>query len=217
MTRPFKHLFIAQVASDFLSLTRSFFPTYLSILLARLHFSSITTTVSMPIEVATSPSITDTLHSYRDFSCQPSFLAKISRTAPVANWITQEQAIVMENPTTDVSVHHRCCGGRLFLFAWFFLLAEDSCHSHYWLRISAVIIKSTPCTAINRCLKACPLSKLHPFSLAHPQWTKTRHPTIPCRRIRLFLLVYDTFSPERYLLTVSQETHLGILPKISLV
>lgn len=70
----------------------------------------------MPIEVTTSPSITDTLHSYRDFSCQPSFLAKIPRTAPVTNWITQEQAIVMENPATDVSVHHRCHEGRLFLF-----------------------------------------------------------------------------------------------------
>jgi tristetraprolin/butyrate response factor 1 len=59
----------------------------------------------MPIEVTTSPSITDTLHSYRDFSCQPSFLAKISRTAPVTNWITQEQAIVMENPATDRRNH----------------------------------------------------------------------------------------------------------------
>lgn len=57
----------------------------------------------MPIEVTTSPSITDTLHSYRDFSYQPSFFAKISRTAPVPNWITQEQA--MEDPAADRRNH----------------------------------------------------------------------------------------------------------------
>ena len=74
----------------------------------------------MPIEVTTSPSITDTLHSYRDFSYQPSFLAKISRTAPVTNWITQEQAIVMENPATDVSVHYQCHEERLFSFGFGF-------------------------------------------------------------------------------------------------
>jgi hypothetical protein len=178
----------------------------------------------MPIEVTTSPSINDTLHSYRDFSYQPSFLAKISRTAPVTNWITQEQTIVMENPATDVSVHHRCHEGRLFLFPFgsgfgffFFFLDKDSCHSPpYWFRISAVIIKSTPCTAINRCLKAYPLSP-HPFSLVHPRWTKTRHPTIPCHRIRLFLLVCDILSLDVYMFMMSQETHLGILRRGSLV
>ena len=74
----------------------------------------------MPIEVTTSPSITDTLHSYRDVSYNPSFFAKISRPAPVTNWITQEQAIAMENPATDVSVLHRCRQGRLFPFPFGF-------------------------------------------------------------------------------------------------
>ena len=174
----------------------------------------------MPIEVTTSPSINDTLHSYRDFPYQPSFLAKISRTAPVTNWITQEQTIVMENPATDVSVHHRCHKGRLFSFGFgfgFFFWDKDSCHSPlYWFRISAVIIKSTPCTAINRCLKAYPLSP-HPFSLVHPHRTKTRHPIIPCRRIRPFLLVCDILSLEGYMFTMSQEMHLGIFRRGSLV
>jgi hypothetical protein len=53
----------------------------------------------MPIEVASSPSITDTLHSY---SYKPSLFAKISKTGP---WIIQEQAIAMDDTATDVSSH----------------------------------------------------------------------------------------------------------------
>ncbi len=107
----------------------SFVRSFQTILLTRLQFSSITITVSMPIEVTTSPSITDTLHSYRDFSYQPSFFAKISTAT---NWITQEQAIAMEDPATDVSVLHRCHQGAPFLFPFgfvFFFLDKDSCHS----------------------------------------------------------------------------------------
>jgi len=70
----------------------------------------------MPIEVTTSPSIADTFHSYHEFSYQR--FAKVSRTAPVANWITQEQAIVMEDPATDVSVLHRCHQGCLLPFGF---------------------------------------------------------------------------------------------------
>jgi hypothetical protein len=138
----------------------------------------------MPIEVTSSPSITDTLHSYSEYSYQPPLFAKISRTGPVNNWIIQQQPIAMEDAAADVSFPHRYLS-RFHFVGW----GKNSSllSLHYWLRFSAVITKSTPCTAIRRCLKACPLSSPHPFSLARPRSTKTRHPTIPCRRIRPFL------------------------------
>lgn len=77
---------------------------------------------------------------------------------------------------------------------WFW--AKTHVSPHYWLRFSAVITKSTPCTAIRPCLKACPLSNTHPFSLARPRSTKTRHPTIPCRRIRPFPQVCEILFSE---------------------
>ncbi|KAI0003726.1 hypothetical protein BJV74DRAFT_793355 [Russula compacta] len=57
----------------------------------------------MPVEVTSSPSITDTLHSYTEYSYQPSLFAKISRTGPANNWIIQEQAIAMEDAAADQS------------------------------------------------------------------------------------------------------------------
>ncbi|KAF8506652.1 hypothetical protein F5888DRAFT_1644211 [Russula emetica] len=59
----------------------------------------------MPIEVASSPSITDTLDSYNEYSYQPSLFAKISSTGPANNWIIQEQAIAMEDSAADRRNH----------------------------------------------------------------------------------------------------------------
>lgn len=84
-----------------------------------------------------------------------------------------------------------------FLLFNLVVLGINSCLPLHWFRFSAVITKSTPCTAIKPCLKACPLSNIHPFSLAPPRWTKTRHPTIPCRRIRPFQQVCGILSFER--------------------
>ena len=76
----------------------------------------------------------------------------------------------------------------------FVVLGKNSCPPHYWFRISAVITKSTPRTAVKLCLTACPHSNPHPFSLVRPRTTKTRHPTIPCHRIRPFLQVCGILS-----------------------
>jgi hypothetical protein len=155
----------------------------------------------MPIEVTSSPSISDTLHSYSEYSYQPSLFAKISRTGPANNWIIQEQPIAMEDATADVSSPHRCLSRALSSLSrfHFVVLGKNSCLPHYWLRFSAVITKSTPCTAIRPCLKACPLSNTHPFSLARPRSTKTRHRTIPCRRIRPFPQVCGIpFFPDHH-------------------
>lgn len=59
----------------------------------------------MPIEVASSPSITDTLDSYNEYSYQPSLFAKIPSTGPANNWIIQEQAIAMEDSAADRRNH----------------------------------------------------------------------------------------------------------------
>ena len=78
-----------------------------------------------------------------------------------------------------------------FFFSSFHLVVwgKNSCLFSLWPRISAVITKSTLCTAIKPCLKACPPSSPHPFSPVRPRWTKTHHPIIPCHRIRPFLQV----------------------------
>ncbi len=122
--------------------------------------------VSMPIEVASSPSITDTLDSYTEYSYQPSLFAKISGTGPANNWIIQEQAIAMEESAADVS-SHRCLFERFLpLIQWFWAKT----HVLFYLsHISAVITKSMLCTAIKPCLKACPPSNPHPSSLVHPR------------------------------------------------
>ena len=153
----------------------------------------------MPIEVTSSPSITDTLRSYTEYSYQPSLFAKISTTSPADNWIIQEQPIAMEDAAVDVSYHRSLSWSlsSLSCFSILVVLGKNSCLPHHWFRFSAVITKSTPCTAIKPCLKACPPSNIHPFSLAPPRLTKTRHPTIPCRRIRLFQQVCGILSFER--------------------
>jgi hypothetical protein len=147
--------------------------------------------VSMPIEVTSSPSITDTLDSYSEYSYQPSLFAKISSTGSANNWIIQEQAIAMEDSAADVS-SHRCLSTALYSFPALISCFWAKTHiisPLYLSHISAVITKSMLCTAIKPCLKGCPPSNPHPFSLVHPRWTKTRHPIIPCHRIRLFLQV----------------------------
>ena len=84
--------------------------------------------VSMPIEVASSPSITDTLDSYNEYSYQPSLFAKISSTGPANNWLIQEQAIAMEDSAADVSFH-RCLQGAFFSSCFgLMVLGKNSCH-----------------------------------------------------------------------------------------
>jgi hypothetical protein len=76
-------------------------------LASHIRLSPIFNVVSMPIEVTSSPSITDTLRSYSEYSYQPSLFAKISRTGPANNWIIHEQPIAMEDAAADVSSPHR--------------------------------------------------------------------------------------------------------------
>jgi hypothetical protein len=89
-------------------------------------YTSALNLVSMPIEVASSPSITDTLDSYSEYSYQPSLFAKISSTGPANNWIIQEQAIAMEDSAADVS-SHRCLPSALSCLDLVFL-GKNSCH-----------------------------------------------------------------------------------------
>jgi hypothetical protein len=89
-------------------------------------YTSALNLVSMPIEVASSPSITDTLDSYSEYSYQPSLFAKISSTGPANNWIIQEQAMAMEDSATDVS-SHRCVPSALSCFD-LVVLGKNSCH-----------------------------------------------------------------------------------------
>ena len=86
---------------------------------ARLQF--IINVVSMPIEVTSSPSITDTLHEYSEYSFQPSLFAKISGPGLANNWIIQEQAIAMEDAPADVSLSSSMSPGRFRpLILWFY-------------------------------------------------------------------------------------------------